>query len=123
MPVVIPEVLNNLVGGEPQIYKALDAILPKVRRFNIGSPASVPTISTLAHSVTVNGLAVGDFVAVVKPTEQTGLAVTSARVSAPNTLIVNYVNPTAGGIVPTASETYLLLHAPGWASGLINQVP
>lgn len=123
MPVVIPEVLNNLIGGDPQIYKALMAVLPQVRRFNIGTPSSVPTVSTLAHSVTVNGIDVGDFVAVVKPTEQTGLVVGSARVSAKNTLIVTYANPTAGGITPTASEIYLLLHAPGYASGVLNQVP
>jgi hypothetical protein len=70
------------------------------------SPSSVATITTAEQTFTVNGLLVGDIVQVVKPTAQAGLAVTGARVSALNTLAITFVNPTAGPIVPTASEVY-----------------
>lgn len=122
MPVTLDEVINN-AEISPQVAKAIRALLPKFIKVNIGTPAAVPTISTLAHSVTVNGVAVGDFVAAVKPTEQTGIAVCSCRVSAANTVIVTFVNPTAGNITPTASETYLILHAPAQFSAQTNVIP
>lgn len=122
MPVTLSEIINN-ADMSPQLRNALMALMPKFIKVNIGTPASVPTISSLAHSVTVNGVAVGDFVAAVKPTEQTGIVVGSCRVSAANTVIVTFVNPTAGGITPTASETYLILHAPAQLNNIINVIP
>lgn len=79
---------------------------------NIGAPSSVPANSTLEHTVALPGLAVGDFVAVVKPTHQVGLIVGSCRVSAANVLAVTYMNTTGSGITPTASETYIVAHLP-----------
>lgn len=122
MPVTLDEVLNN-ADFPPQFRNAIRALMPRFIKVNIGTPAAVPTISTLAHSVTVNGVAVGDFVAAVKPTEQTGIVVGSCRVSAVNTVIVTFVNPTAGGITPTASETYLILHVPAQFSAQTNVIP
>ena len=122
MPVSLHEIINN-ADMSPQLRNALTALMPKFIKVNIGTPASCPTISTLAHSVTVNGVAVGDFVAFNKPTEQTGLLVGSARVSAANTCVVTFVNPTVAGITPTASETYLVLHAPALLNPIINVIP
>lgn len=122
MPVTLGEVINN-ADMPPQAAKALLAVVPRFIKVNIGTPAAVPTISTLAHSVTVNGVAVGDFVAAVKPTEQTGIAVCSCRVSGANTVIVTFVNPTAGNITPTASEIYLILHVPAQFNSQTNVVP
>lgn len=122
MPVTLGEVLNN-ADFQPQQRNAIFNLVARFIKVNIGTPASVPTISTLAHSVTVNGVAVGDFVAAVKPTEQTGIAVCSCRVSAANTVIVTFVNPTAGGITPTASETYLILHVPALLNPQTNAIP
>lgn len=122
MPVTLGEIINN-ADMAPQLRNALLALIPRFIKVNIGTPAAVPTISTLAHSITVNGVAVGDFVAAVKPTEQTGIVVGSCRVSAANTVIVTFVNPTAGGITPTASEIYLILHVPAQLSGQTNVLP
>lgn len=70
--------------------------------------ANTPTITTAVTSVTVAGLRVGDFVAVNKPSHSTGLGIANARVSAADTLEITTVNPTAGGINPSA-ETYTVV--------------
>lgn len=69
--------------------------------------ASVNTITTAEQTFTCNGLKVGDFVAVSKGDHTTGVTVGSARVSAADTLAIQFVNPTAGGVDP-ASATYLV---------------
>ena len=70
------------------------------------SPASVAANTTAEQTFTVNGLATTDFVNVVKPTAQPGLAIGNSRVSAANTLAIVFVNTTASPIVPTAAEVY-----------------
>jgi len=69
--------------------------------------SEVATVTTAEQTVTVPGLAVGDMVYVSKPTAQAGLGVAGARVSAADTLAITFVNPTAGGLTPTASEEWL----------------
>ncbi len=72
------------------------------------SPAIVATITCAAESATVAGILAGDIpVSVVKPTEQAGLGLAGFRVSADDTVEINFVNPTASGITPTASEEYI----------------
>lgn len=72
--------------------------------------SEVATITTSEQTVTINGLKTTDkILGVSKPTEQAGLAVTNARVSAADTIAIQFVNPTAAGITPTASETYTAL--------------
>ena len=68
--------------------------------------AEVATITTAEQTVEVPGLRVGDFVHVEKPTEQAGLGIGNVRVSAANTLAIQFINPTAAGITPTASEAW-----------------
>jgi len=75
------------------------------------SPALVAANTTAEQTFTVNGLQVGDFVSVIKPTTQAGLAVTGARVSAVNTLAIAFGNFTASGITPTASQVYTVMVA------------
>jgi hypothetical protein len=75
------------------------------------SPALVAANTTAEQTFTVNGLQVGDWVGVVKPTSQAGLAVTGARVSAANTLAISFGNFTASGITPTAAQTYSVMVA------------
>lgn len=70
------------------------------------SPASVAANTTAEQTFTVTGLAVGDVVFVNKPTSQAGLGIAGVRVSAANTLAINFVNATASPIVPTAGEVY-----------------
>lgn len=72
------------------------------------SPTIVNTITAAEQTFTVNGLIVGDIVNVYKPTVQAGLGVLSARVTAANTLGIQFINPTAGNITPTASEVYVI---------------
>lgn len=52
---------------------------------------------------------VGDVVYVNKPTSQAGLGVGNVRVSASNTVNVNFANYTAGSITPTASQVYTIV--------------
>lgn len=70
------------------------------------SPASVAANTTAEQTFTVAGLKVGDVVFVNKPTSQAGLGIAGVRVSATDTLAINFVNATASPIVPTASEKY-----------------
>lgn len=69
------------------------------------TPISVAANTTAEQTFTVTGLVAGTPVWVNKPTAQTGLGVVGVRVSAANTLAINYANLTAGAIVP-AAETY-----------------
>jgi hypothetical protein len=70
------------------------------------SPISVAPNTAAEQTFTVTGLQVGDFVNVMKPTTQAGLAIGNARVSAANTLAIAFINATAATITPTASEIY-----------------
>jgi hypothetical protein len=72
------------------------------------TPASVPANSTAEQTFTVTGLATTDKVFINKPTHQAGLSIGNVRVSAANTLAIEYVNTSAGAITPTA-ETYQLI--------------
>lgn len=62
--------------------------------------------STTERAFTVPGLRVTDHVSVVKPTFQNTIAIGGARVSAADTLSINFI-ATAGTPTPT-SEDYLL---------------
>jgi len=75
------------------------------------SPAAVAANTTAEQTFTVNGLQVGDWVGVIKPTTQAGIAVTGARVSAANTLAIAFGNFTAGSLTPTASQVYSVMVA------------
>lgn len=70
------------------------------------SPASVAANTTAEQTFTVTGLAATSLVIVNKPTAQAGLGIAGVRVSAANTLAINFSNDTSGSITPTASEVY-----------------
>jgi hypothetical protein len=70
------------------------------------SPASVANATVAEQTFTVQGLQLGDFVNVSKPTTQTGLGIVNSRVSAANTLAIAFINVTAATITPTAAEIY-----------------
>lgn len=73
------------------------------------SPAAVAANTSVEQTFTVNGLAVGDWVGVSKPTVQAGLSVPGARVSAANTLAITFGNFSAASITPTASQVYSVM--------------
>ena len=87
-----------------QIWSAV----PKVQTFNQTiTAAAVGANSESVQTFTVTGLTTLDTVIVNKPTNQSGLDLVHAWVSAANTLSIKYRNHTGGGITPTA-ETYLI---------------
>jgi len=66
------------------------------------SPSQVATVTAPAQTVTVPGAKVGDVVIVTPPGQTAGVTIGSAYVSAANTVSVQFVNPTAGGVTPAA---------------------
>jgi hypothetical protein len=70
---------------------------------------SVPANTSAEQTFPVRGLKAGDFVHVNKPSLHAGLVVSTARVSAADTLAITFGNTTAAPIDP-AVETYLLFY-------------
>lgn len=82
--------------------------LTRIAKFTAAlTPAEVAANTCAEQLFTVTGVAVGDVVAVNKPTAQAGLGIGGARASATNQVGVNFCNATASPITPTAAETYL----------------
>jgi hypothetical protein len=75
------------------------------------TPVSVAANTTAEQTFTVTGLPVNSQVVVNKPTVTAGLGLGGARVSAANTLALNYVNNTAAAITPP-SEVYTIASFP-----------
>lgn len=75
------------------------------------SPVAVGTATCAAQSLTVTGITTAEkVIAVIKPTNQAGLGIScSTLITGANTISVNFVNPTAGSITPTASEVYTII--------------
>lgn len=71
------------------------------------TPAAVGANTTMEQTFTVPGLQVGDSLDINKASHQVGLAIGNVRVSAANTLAIQYINTTAGSITPT-SEQYII---------------
>lgn len=71
------------------------------------TPASVGANTTAEQTFTVPSLQVGDSLDINKASHQAGLSIGNVRVSAANTLAIQFVNTTAGAIVPT-SEQYII---------------
>jgi hypothetical protein len=113
-----PAITANGPTATPTGNVQLEALLSVVL-----SPSIVATITTAEQTFTVTGLIVGDFVSVAKPTAQAGLGIAGARVSAANTLAITFVNPTAAGITPTASEAYVISVRRPLASALQGGLP
>jgi len=70
-------------------------------------PISVAANTTAEQTFTVPGLTTGTPVIVNKPTATLGICIAGARVSATNTLAINYANLTGAAIVPPA-EVYTI---------------
>lgn len=74
-------------------------------------PANVLTVTTAEQDITVTGVKTGDIVlSVSKPTLTAGLGICNARVKSDDTISVQFVNPTAGG-VNAGSESYTIVIA------------
>jgi hypothetical protein len=76
------------------------------------SPTSCSATTTTLQTFTVSGLQLGDIVDVTtnSPIAATGgLGIINSRVSAANTLQLEFMNPSNGVITPTANVVYTLL--------------
>lgn len=76
------------------------------------TPVSVAANTSAEQTFTVTGLPASSQVVVNKPTVTAGLGIGGARVSALNTLAINFINNTSAAIVPP-SETYTIASFPG----------
>lgn len=72
------------------------------------SPASVAPNTTSEQTFAVQGLLLGDFTDISKPTTQGGLGISNTRVSAAGVLAIAFANLTAATITPTSAELYEL---------------
>ncbi len=74
------------------------------------SPASVGANTTAEQIFAVTGVLATDVVmAINKPTAQAGLGIVGMRVSSAGNVGITFANVTASPIVPTASESYLIV--------------
>lgn len=83
------------------------------------TPVSVAANTSAEQAFTVTGLVASSSVIVNKPSYQQGLSIVGVRISAANTLQINFQNNTAGAIVP-AAEAYTVgnFNVAGAGSGL-----
>lgn len=72
------------------------------------TPASVPGNASAEQTFTVQGLVANTVAWANKPTVQAGLGIVGVRVSAANTVAINFCNVTPNSITPTAGETYIV---------------
>jgi hypothetical protein len=72
------------------------------------TPASVAANTTVEQTFTVPGLVLVDNVDVSTPSLVAGISVTNCRVSAANTLAIQFANNTAGALTPPVG-TYNIL--------------
>jgi len=109
--VTLPDTVQMPVGN-----------LWKVGQFAITlTPASVAnaTAAEQTFSATGIGLLTTDVVFAQKAANQAGLGIAGTRVSAADTLAINYINATAATITPTAAEVYtvtVLRIQPNWTA-------
>ena len=87
--------------------KRLSPVAPLLNYSQSLVPVSVAAATTAEQTFTVTGLVAGSPVWVNKPSLTTGLGICGVRVSAANTLAINYINTTSAAIVPP-TETYLI---------------
>lgn len=73
------------------------------------TPVSVAANTSAEQTFTVPGLIAGGKVAVTKPSVTTGLSLGGARISAANTLALNFANNTAAAITPPV-EAYQIAY-------------
>jgi hypothetical protein len=101
-------------AGESYVFAAVAAISPApvmTRITQLLTPAAVAANTTAEQTFTVTGLVAGTEVFVSKPTVTANLVVAGVRVSAANTLAINFANNTSASITPPA-ETYSIAYFP-----------
>ena len=101
-------------AGESYTFVGLAAASPApvmTRMTQILTPNAVAANTTAEQTFTVTGLVAGTEVYVTKPSVTLNLVVAGARVSAANTLAINFANNSGSSITPP-SETYGIAYFP-----------
>lgn len=105
--------------------KRLAPVAPMVVYTPSIAPASVAANTSAEQTFTVTGLVAGSAVWVNKPSYTPGLGIGGVRVSAANTLAINFVNLTSSAIVPP-TEVYVVgnfqVKAPGAGNSVFQHV-
>jgi len=101
---------DSLLVGPRGVGQPFDAIL----YYTVSvTPASVGAASTAEQAVTVNGVLATDIVQLAGyPARTNSTAPVDCRVSAANTVQVQYVNPTAGALTPPSGNYSFLVLRP-----------
>lgn len=111
--------VNNVDGSNsgPNVTTLPDTIqLPTGNIWKSGvfsitlSPVAVAAASAPEQTFAATGIGLlpGDFVQVTCTAPLAGVGPLQARVSAADTLTIQFINPTAGSLTPTASTVYLV---------------
>lgn len=74
---------------------------------NPNNGSNIPANSSVETTYTMQGVQVGDFLEINKPSHTTGICVGNIRVPANNQIAVQFMNVTASPIAPSA-EAYLI---------------
>lgn len=101
-------------AGETYTFACLSSLAPApvmTRITQTLTPNAVAANTTAEQTFTVAGLIAGTVVDVIKPTVTLNLVVAGARVSAANTLAINFANNSGSSITPP-SETYSIGYFP-----------
>jgi hypothetical protein len=93
--------LSNNMGAALQPF-ALAAGIAKVPLTL--TPASVAAATTVEQTFTLLGVQPGDAIDVTPPGLTAGVSVVGARISANNTVALQFVNTTAGALTPLAGS-------------------
>ena len=100
------------VVGAQQVGTPNGIKITEIRRYQPTiNPASIATNTVVAETFTVTGLKVGDIV-FVNPGVDLGVGIGAVRVSAVDTLSVEFVNPTTGAVDPASSTWEVLAFRP-----------
>ena len=118
---ILQQYVNPTAGGvsptaEIMTYQVLrhNQSAPSVISTALLTPVSVAANTSAEQTFTVPGLVSGQSVGINKPSLTPGIVMGGCRVSATNTLAVNYMNLTAAAIIPPA-ETYTIMTNPNVA--------
>lgn len=76
------------------------------------TPASVGAATTASQTFTIPGLRTTDFVDVTGPAPTAGTGIVGSRVSAANTLQIDFINATAGSLTPVSGSYGITLARP-----------
>lgn len=103
-----PDLTDIPVSFKAYFGRAVDIIITGHFYSAVITPVAVLANTTAEQTFTVKGLKSTDLVIVNKPTTTAGIIIGNCRVTADDTLGIEFGNLTGGALTP-ASETYLIV--------------